>query len=80
MFSDENTNSPVKDKDKDQQLEVKDNSCSGNSSSTHCKYKVLKNDYIKFRAKSKNTYDFYNIVEKAVLEMEGEESNRINED
>jgi len=41
---------------------------------------VLKNDYVKFRAKSKNTYDFYNIVEKAVLEMEGEESNRINED
>jgi hypothetical protein len=35
---------------------------------------------VKFRAKSKNQYDFYNIVEKAVLEMEGEESNRINEE
>jgi len=43
-------------------------------------YQVLKSDYINFRAKSKNTCDFYNIVEKAVLEMEGEESNRINEE
>ncbi len=41
---------------------------------------MLKKDYVNFRAKSKNTYDFYNIVEKSVLEMEGEESNRINED
>lgn len=48
--------------------------------SAHSKYSQLKQDYIKFRSKSKNPYDYYNIVEKAVLEMEGEESNRINED
>ena len=42
------------------------------------KYEELKNDYIKFRSASKNAYDFYNIVEKSVLEMEGEESSRIN--
>lgn len=48
--------------------------------SAHSKYLVLKSDYIKFRAKSKNVYDFYNIVEKSVLEMEGEESNRISEE
>ena len=47
--------------------------------STHHKYLELKKDYISLREKSKNTYDFYNIVEKSVLEMEGEESNRINE-
>jgi hypothetical protein len=86
MFTDENP-SPNKDKDKDSNEEHKENGRAsiggggtGAGSSTHSKYLVLKNDYVKLRSKSKNTYDFYNIVEKAVLEMEGEESNRINED
>ena len=34
------------------------------------KYLELRNDYISLRSKAKNTYDFYNIVEKSVLEME----------
>jgi len=40
----------------------------------------LRKDYAQFREKSKNTYDFYNIVEKSVLEMEGEESNRLSDE
>jgi len=44
------------------------------------KYTDLKKDYAEFREKSRNQYDFYNLVEKSVLEMEGEESNRFNED
>ncbi len=46
---------------------------------THRKYKELKIDYINLRDNSRNAYDFYNLVEKSVLEMEGEESNRISE-
>ena len=46
---------------------------------THSKYLQLQSDYSRFRAKARNPYDYYNIVEKAVLEMEGEESNRISE-
>lgn len=40
----------------------------------------MKNDYNEYRNKAKNAYDYYNIVEKSVLEMEGEESNRISEE
>jgi hypothetical protein len=41
---------------------------------------VLKKEYVKYRDRARNQYDFYNLVEKSVLEMEGEESNRFNED
>lgn len=40
------------------------------------KYVDLCRDYNLMRAKSTNSYDFYNMVEKSVLEMEGEESSR----
>lgn len=70
-----------KEKDKDQQTDTTaKNSLASTGAQSQLMYQVLKKDYVNFRAKSKNTYDFYNIVEKAVLEMEGEESNRINED
>lgn len=39
----------------------------------HRKYKELKTDYLRFKGKAKNEYDFYNLIEKTVLEMEGEE-------
>lgn len=32
------------------------------------------------RDKSINSYDFYNMIEKSVLEMEGEESSRLIND
>ncbi len=48
--------------------------------SAYKKYLILQKDYAEFREKSKNQYDFYNLVEKSVLEMEGEESNRFNEE
>jgi len=47
---------------------------------SHTKYNELHKDYESLRNKSKNAYDFYNIIEKSVLEMEGEESNRVNEE
>ena len=39
----------------------------------HHKYLDLKLDYLKYKSKAKNEYDFYNLIEKTVLEMEGEE-------
>lgn len=45
----------------------------------HKRYEELKKDYLKMRDRAKNAYDFYNLIEKSVLEMEGEESSRINE-
>ena len=56
-----------------------DESESKEGDETHSKYLQLQSDYAKFRSKARNPYDYYNIVEKAVLEMEGEESNRISE-
>jgi hypothetical protein len=40
----------------------------------------LKEEYLKFRANSINEYDFYNLVEKSVLEMEGDNSSSIGND
>jgi len=39
----------------------------------HNKYLEVKNDYLTFRNKANNSYDYYNLIEKSVLEMEGEE-------
>lgn len=50
------------------------------ASTAHSKHLELKRDYAKYRDRARNQYDFYNLVEKSVLEMEGEESNRFNED
>jgi hypothetical protein len=60
-------------KDKTSQEEEKE-------SAPHAKYLELRKDYAKFRDRARNQYDFYNLVEKSVLEMEGEESNRFNEE
>ena len=46
---------------------------------SHNKYLELKNDYISFRQRAQNAYDFYNLVEKSVLEMEDEGQQNINE-
>lgn len=43
------------------------------------KYRDLKADYLKFRDQARNAYDYYNLIEKSVLEMEGEH-NRICEE
>jgi len=40
----------------------------------HNKYVELKADYLKFRDKAKNSYDYYNLIEKSILEMENDES------
>ena len=43
-------------------------------------YTELKHDYNILRERSLNGYDFYNLIEKSVLEMEGEETNRISDE
>ena len=40
---------------------------------THKKFLELKNDYLRFKSKSKNEYDFFNIVERSILGMEDDE-------
>jgi hypothetical protein len=39
------------------------------------RYTELKEDYERMRARAKNAYDFYNVIEKSVLEMEGSSEN-----
>ena len=40
---------------------------------THKKFLELKKDYLRFKNKSKNEYDFFNIVERSILGMENDE-------
>ncbi len=40
------------------------------------KYTELRQHYITMRSKAKNAYDFYNFVEKCVLEMEDSENDQ----
>ena len=40
------------------------------------KYKELKSEFERYRSESRSEYDFYNLIEKSVLEMEGESTNR----
>ena len=44
------------------------------------KYAELKTNYNSLRDKSANEFNFYNLVEKSVLEMEGEETNRVSDE
>jgi hypothetical protein len=47
----------------------------------HSRYLELKQDYLKFKSQAKNSYDFYNLIEKSVLGMEEEaEQNRISDE
>ena len=39
---------------------------------THQKFSQLKTDYEKCRAKSKNEYDFFNLVERAILGVDSD--------
>lgn len=41
---------------------------------THKKYCELKVDYTRCRSKSKNEYDFFNLVERSILGMEEDET------
>lgn len=40
---------------------------------THKKFLELKKDYLRFKNKSRNEYDFFNIVERSILGMENDE-------
>lgn len=40
---------------------------------TQSKFVELKNDYQNFRNKSKNAYDFFNLVERSVLDMDDDD-------
>ena len=48
----------------------------------HTKYVKMKKDFMTFKAKSANEYDYYNIVEEAMLSMENDEGEtaRISEE
>ena len=37
---------------------------------THQKYIVVKKDYMKHKRKANNEYDYYNLIEKSILDME----------
>lgn len=41
---------------------------------THNKYKELKKDYNICKGKAKNEYDFFNLIERCILEMEDNET------
>ena len=41
---------------------------------THKKYCELKEEYMRCRSKSKNEYDFFNLVERSILGMEEDET------
>ena len=41
---------------------------------THNKYCELKDEYMRCRSKSKNEYDFFNLVERSILGMEEDET------
>jgi hypothetical protein len=59
-----------------QSEETKDSS----TSSSYQKYRELRAEYERLRAGARNVYDFYNLVEKSVLEMEGEDSSRLSQE
>ena len=44
------------------------------------KYQDLRAHYTKLRAGAKNAYDFYNFIEKCVLEMEDDDKCKANTD
>jgi hypothetical protein len=42
------------------------------------KYQDLREHYTKLRSRAKNAYDFYNFIEKCVLEMENDDKTKAN--
>lgn len=44
------------------------------------KYQDLRGHYITMRSRARNAYDFYNFVEKCVLEMEDDDKSKANTD
>ncbi len=46
---------------------------------THKKFIELKKDYSCFRGKSKNEYDFFNLVERSILGMEDDETVTVSD-
>lgn len=57
--------------------------CEGGSEAdrvaTHAKYSDLLYEYTKYQKNSANSFDYYNLIEKALLEVEGEQTDRIND-
>lgn len=53
-----------------QNTDEKDNLSQEEKDQARKKYQELLNDYTTLRSKAKNPYDYYNIFEKSVLEME----------
>ncbi len=43
---------------------------------THDKYLNVKKDYMKFKKKADNEYEYYNLIEKSILDMEEDENLR----
>ena len=41
---------------------------------THNKFKILKSDYTNCKSKSKNEYDFFNLIERCILGMEDDDT------
>lgn len=41
---------------------------------THAKFKELKSDYTNCKGKSKNEYDFFNLIERCILGMEDDDT------
>lgn len=72
MFGEDGTTKDGKDGSGD------DNSseevCYVDKVATHKKYMELKKDYQRFKSKSKNEYDFFNLVERSILGMENDET------
>lgn len=50
--------------------------CEGGSeadkAATHAKYSELLHEYQKYQKNCVNSFDYYNLIEKALLEVEGE--------
>jgi hypothetical protein len=44
------------------------------------KYQDLREHYTAVRSRARNAYDFYNFVEKCVLEMEDDDKSKANTD
>ena len=67
MFGEDGNSS---DKSNNEEEEV----CYVDKVATHNKFLELKKDYLKSKNKSKNEYDFFNLVERSILGMENDET------
>ena len=59
--------------------EDNDEFCYVDKDATHKKLLELKRDYLHFKNKSKNEYDFFNLVERSILGMENDETPSSNQ-